>query len=208
MRELPTVQSLPSGCSSSTNLLESCSFLCQTKGEESLGICMELWVRAGSDPLTGEQFLCCQNPETIPRENMAFTSAREKPPCTELCFGIYFIHKQRCTYCCSSGSRQTSVPRNTDIALAITPKSAVPLRSHESTLPSPLQSWNMFGISGSFDPKLPAPLPHPPRSRCLPCWASTSAGSAAPVALLKALFGQGSSAERPSFAAWFKTHSR
>lgn len=88
---------------------------------------------------------------------MAFYFIQRVVPGTELDFGIYLIYKQRCTYSCSSGSQQTSLTRNTNIALARTPKSAMPFRNHKSTLPDPPQSWKVFLDPRLFRSQTPCP---------------------------------------------------
>lgn len=91
-------------------------------------------------------------------------------PGTEPDFGVYVLYKQRGTYSCSSGSRQTSLTRNTDIALAITPKCH--LGTTNPPLPIRCRAGTYSWIPGYFNPKLPAPsiTPHRP-----PWWALTSA---------------------------------
>lgn len=129
-------------------------------------------------PSLGEEFLCCQSsPETPPREKMAFYCSQRVTPHPKPCFGSSLVHSQLCTYSCSSGSWQTSLSRNANITLAGTPKSAVILRSHKSTLATLL---GHFLEPRLFSPKL---LPHWPT--CQPtagefCPAPCSASSGLP----------------------------
>lgn len=134
---------------------------------------------------------------------MAFYFIQGVIPGTELDLGIYVIYKQRCTYSCSSGSRQTSLTRNANIALAITPKSATPFSNHESTPPNPLQSWNVFLNPRLFQSQTPCPAAPSARSHRLPWWALASAagvsvhGDTHPAAPITGLPG---SAQHPGLA--------
>lgn len=108
-------------------------------------------------PSSGEEFRCCQSsPETPLREKVAFYCSQRVIPPHNPCFGTSLVSSQLCTYSCSSGSWQTSLTRNANIALAGTPKSAVIFCSTNPPFPP---HWDIFLDLRLFSPKLLPLLP-------------------------------------------------